>query len=856
MGTIAIRIATPGARAASTLLGSVCCIGALAMLVPGTAHALDGTWQGPGGQWTTGTNWSSTPDVPDGAATFTNNAAPTAVTISSTTSIGTIQFTSVAPAYFFDVNLALFEINGLGIVNNSAFAPSFTNNGAITFTNASSAGNSSITSNGGFLLSFADTSTAGSATITTNNGALTQFGTNSTGGNAQFITNAGGIVDFSGTSGPSGNNQVTAGSIEGAGAYFLGANQLAVGGNNLSTAVSGDIQDGGNFGGSGASLVKTGTGTLTLTGNNTYTGATTINAGTLVAASDTALPGQTALAVNLGATLRIGNGLANVQIGSLADGTSGGGSVVIGASDPSTLLTIAGNGSTTFSGALSGAGSIELDDAATLRLTGASNGGNIGTIGGDLDLCLCSTGGLTIDGGRLTVNGLFMGVAVESGFLSVINGGTLTIGSSSSPSGASDLLVEDRMLISGPGSSVTVNGFTGIGGFGPSLLTISNGGVLNSQQGAAIGSFGDTAMVTVTGPGSTWNVGGFGLAVGTSLAPGNAMLTVSNRGVVNTASLTIGDNGCGCGPAIGTLAVADGGVVNSSGFTGIATGSTLNLGLGGLAGAINTPAIANDGQIVANFTDTLTLAAAISGTGTLSKAGTGTLTLTGNSSYTGATTVNGGTLSVNGSIASSALTVNAGGTIGGNGIVGNTTINNGGTLSPGNSIGTLTVQGNLVMTSAAAYIVEVSPTAADRTNVTGTATLAGTVQAVFAPGSYLARTYTILSATGGSTGAFGSLTTSGLPAGFTASLSYTATDTVLNLVANLAVLPNDIGTGGLSINQRNVANALDNFFNNGGTLPPGFVSIFGLTGSNLGNALDPTLRRSRDRRPAGRLPDG
>ena len=87
MGNTAIRIAAPGARAASTraaLLGSVC-IGALAMLVPGTAHALDGTWQGPGGQWTTGTNWSSSPDVPDGTATFTNNAAPTSVTISSTT---------------------------------------------------------------------------------------------------------------------------------------------------------------------------------------------------------------------------------------------------------------------------------------------------------------------------------------------------------------------------------------------------------------------------------------------------------------------------------------------------------------------------------------------------------------------------------------------------------------------------------------------------------------------------------------------------------------------------------------------------------------------------------------------------
>ena len=77
--------------------------------------------------------------------------------------------------------------------------------------------------------------------------------------------------------------------------------------------------------------------------------------------------------------------------------------------------------------------------------------------------------------------------------------------------------------------------------------------------------------------------------------------------------------------------------------------------------------------------------------------------------------------------------MNAGGTIGGNGILPSITIN-GGTLAPGNSIGTLTIQGNLVLTSAAAYIVEVSPTQADRTNVTGTATLAGTVQAVFAPG--------------------------------------------------------------------------------------------------------------------------
>src|SRR5262249_24852538 len=150
--------------------------------------------------------------------------------------------------------------------------------------------------------------------------------------------------------------------------------------------------------------------------------------------------------------------------------------------------------------------------------------------------------------------------------------------------------------------------------------------------------------------------------------------------------------------------------------------------------------------------------------------------------------------------------------------------------SPGISIGSLTLQGNLVMAAAAAYIVEVSSSTADRTNVAGTASLGGTVQATFLSGT-VARAYTILSAAGGLGGTtFGALTTTNLPANFTANLSYTATDVILNLSATL-------GAPGLSINQSNFANALNVFFNNGGTLPPAFASIFGLTGVNLGNAL-------------------
>ena len=139
------------------------------------------------------------------------------------------------------------------------------------FYHTGTAGSAAITNNA--TLEFYDTTTAGSAVIT-NNSTL-RFDDASTAGSATLINNAGGTVEFSGSTGPNGDGKLSAGSIAGAGNYLLGANELTVGSNNLSTEVSGVIS------GAGGSLVKIGTGTLTLSGANTYTGSTTVLGGRL-----------------------------------------------------------------------------------------------------------------------------------------------------------------------------------------------------------------------------------------------------------------------------------------------------------------------------------------------------------------------------------------------------------------------------------------------------------------------------------------------------------------------------------------------------------------------------------------------
>lgn len=176
--------------------------------------------------------------------------------------------------------------------------------GKVQFFATSSGDHATITVQSGGELDIASSSNAGDATI--NNAGEVFFGNRGTGGDAKLMGS--GTFDFSGTLGPNSDHIVYAGSIQGAGTYDLGGNELILI-SNRSTKVTGLIADGGVGGGTVGDIVKQGTGTLTLAHqDNTYTGDTVIERGTLdVAAKGAAGTAFITFVTGDKATLKIEN---------------------------------------------------------------------------------------------------------------------------------------------------------------------------------------------------------------------------------------------------------------------------------------------------------------------------------------------------------------------------------------------------------------------------------------------------------------------------------------------------------------------------------------------------------------------
>jgi outer membrane autotransporter protein len=212
-------------------------------------------------------------------------------------------------------------------------------------------------------------------------------------------------------------------------------------------------------------------------------------------------------------------------------------------------------------------------------------------------------------------------------------------------------------------------------------------------------------------------------------------------------------------------------------------------------------------------TSPATYAGAVSGAGSFTVTGGDAVLMTGDSSgFSGMTDVSDASLFVDAMLGGSAI-IGMGGVLGGTGTIGSGTgssvmITNGGILSPGNSIGTLTVDGNLLLTSGARIEIEVAPGAggqSDLVAVTGTATIdGGNVAHIGMTGNYNPlQTYTIITADGGVVGVF-----DGVTSDFdflNARLGYSTNDVTLTLVRNEVALE----TVGQTRNQTSTAAALD-----------------------------------------------
>jgi len=446
--------------------------------------------------------------------------------------------------------------------------------------------------------------------------------------------------------------------------------------------------------------------------------------------------------------------------------------------------------------------------------------------------------GIVADGGAITGN------VVDNGTFAIDRADTYTFAGAITGSGSFVQMGSGTTVLTGAngygGGTTIAAGTLQVGGnsaigTGPVML---DGGIF--QAGAAGLSFANAFVIdattgTIDTQANTLTLSG-GISDGTGSTGGLTKIGAGTLVLTGTSSYTGATN-----VNAGTLQAGAGNVFAPQSLFNVASGAVLDLNgfnetLGSLAGAGNVTLGAGTLTAGGNNAST-TYSGTISGSGGFNKAGSGTLVFTGTDTYTGVTNINDGTLDVDGAItSSSSVNLNAGATLTGVGTVdpSTVTIGSGSTFIPGTAgvPGTsMTIAGNLAFQSGALYVVSVNQATSSFANVTGTAALGGTVQATFSPGISMVRQYTILQSAGLNGTTFAGLTTSNAPANFTETLSYSADDVFLNLNAALGQ-----GTA-LNQNQQSVATTINNVFNSGATLPPGFVNVFGLSGNGLSHAL-------------------
>ncbi|ELX0784629.1 fibronectin-binding autotransporter adhesin ShdA [Salmonella enterica] len=463
-----------------------------------------------------------------------------------------------------------------------------------------------------------DVTIAESATLALSQGTLD----NNVTGEGQIVKSGSDELIVTGDNTYSGGTTISGGTLTADHADSLGTGAVANSG--VLQVGEGELEN--TLSGSG-SLVKTGTGELTLSGDNTYSGGTTITGGTLTADHADSLGSGD---IDNSGVLKVGEGdLENTLSGSGSLVKTGTGELTLsGGNDYSGGTTIIGGTLTADhadslgTGAVANSGVLQVGEGE-LENTLSGSGSLVKTGTGELTLSGDNSysGGTTIIGGTLTADhadSLGTGAVANSGVLQVGEGeleNTLSGSGSLVKTGTGELTLSGDNTYSG---GTTIAGGTLTADHADSLGTgaIANSGVLQVGEGELENTLSGSGSLVKTGTGELTLSGDNSYSGATTITDGT--LIAANVNALGSGN--IDNSGTLMLDANGTFELAN--ITTHTGATtALAAGSTLDAGQftqeDGSTLSIDLGAATDDAVITA---DSVTLG------GTLNVTGIGSVT--------------------------------------------------------------------------------------------------------------------------------------------------------------------------------------------------------------------------------------
>ncbi|BDU21916.1 hypothetical protein DYGSA30_33730 [Dyella sp. GSA-30] len=597
-----------------------------------------------------------------------------------------------------------------------------------------------------------------------------------------------------------------------------------------------DIADAGNaftlsnaLSGSGG-LTKLGDGTLILTGANSYTGGTTISAGTLQGNS-TSLQGNIADNAALVFDQAAGGTFAGSISGSGTVTKQGAGTLILSGTN-----SYAG-GTTISAGALQGnSASLQgnIVDNAALIFDQASDGTFTGAVSGSGSLTKQGAGMLTLSGTNSYSGGTTISAGTLAGTTSSLQGditdnAALAFNQTSDGtfagtiSGSGSLIKQGAATLTLTGANTYAGGTTISAGTLQGDTTSLQGNIADNAtlafnqatDGSFAGAISGAGAVVKQGAGVLTLSGTNSYSGGTTISAGTLQgNSASLQGNIADNAALVFDQGtdgsfAGAISGAGTVTKQGAGTLILAGANSYTGGTVISAGtLQGDTTSL-TGNITDNAALVFNQNSDGAFNGSIGGTGSITKQGSGALTLNGNNSATGTATVQSGTLIVGDAGHASAtldsnVVVNSGATLSGIGTIGGLDLQ--GTIMPSSLTDPLNVSGNALLRSGSTY--QVTANAAGQSSliaVAGTVTIqGGTALALLSPGNYKPTTeYTIITGGQGVSGTFAGVQSS--LTFLTPTLSYTANAVNLSLQRN-AVSFVDIAN---THNEKNTATGMD-----------------------------------------------